>query len=116
MVQWQSWPNYKTQPFWVKGVQILPYVHTLAGSAFGALGLAMMATLNLRAVHKTKTYSPIEILTSCQPRLKKNIAFDNHGVSILLSECFNDIWRRQNGQVLNNFESNGEKAQYILEQ
>ena len=85
----QCQPRPKKNIYWVERVQLAPNGHPLAGFAIGVLLLATMATLNLRVLHKT--YSPIEILTSCQPRLKVNIAFDNHGVSILLSECFNDI-------------------------
>ena len=59
LVQWQPQQNRKTQPFWVKGFRLVPNGHTLAGFAVGALRLATMATLNLRAVHKTNSCSSI---------------------------------------------------------
>ena len=55
-MQWQLRPNRETQPFWVKGFRLVPNCHTLAGFIIGgALHLATMATLQLRALHKTKS-------------------------------------------------------------
>ena len=63
--QCQPWPNFETKPLWVQGIRIVPN-----GFAIGALHLATMATLHLRALHKTKTCSPERIFISCQSRLK----------------------------------------------
>ena len=76
MDQCQPQPNCKTQPLWVWGIRIVPNVHTLVGFAIGALGLATMTTLHLRALHKTKTCSLEGIFISCQPRLKKTIYYN----------------------------------------
>ena len=54
LVQWQSRLNRETQPFLVKGFWLVPNGHTLAGFAIGAIHLATTATLQLRALHKTK--------------------------------------------------------------
>ena len=58
-MQWQPRQNWKTQPYWVKGVQLVPNGHTPAGFAIGALRLATMTTLQLSTLHKTKFCSPI---------------------------------------------------------
>ena len=42
------------QPLWVQGIQIVPNYHTLTGFAIGALLLATMATLHLKALQKPK--------------------------------------------------------------
>ena len=47
-----TWPHHKTQPLWVKEVQIVPNSHTLVGFAFGFLHLATMATLHLRFLYQ----------------------------------------------------------------
>ena len=71
MDQCQPRPNRETQPLWVQGIWLVPNGHTLAGFTISAFHLATMATLHLRALHKTKTCSPKRIFISCQPRLKK---------------------------------------------
>ena len=55
LLQWQPRPNRKTQTFWIKEVRLVPNGHTIAGFAIGAIRLATMATLQLRALHKTKS-------------------------------------------------------------
>ena len=45
---------------------VVPNGHTRAGFTIGALMLMTMATLHLRALHKTKTCSSIAILIPCQ--------------------------------------------------
>ena len=59
-----------------KSQNVLGQGHTLAGFAIGALRLATMATLHLRALHKINICSCIAILISCQPRVKKNIYYN----------------------------------------
>ena len=73
MDQCQPRPNRETQPLWVQGIWIVPNGHTLADFDIGALCLATMAALHLRALHKTNTCSPERIFISCQPRLKKHL-------------------------------------------
>jgi hypothetical protein len=46
--------NYKTQPFWVKVVHLVPNNQTLAGHEVGAIRLAPTATLYFNTVLKTK--------------------------------------------------------------
>ena len=45
--------------FWVKGFRLVPNSPTLEGFDIGALCLATMATLHLRSLHKTNSYSSI---------------------------------------------------------
>ena len=52
VMQCQPQTNHKTQPLWVKEVQISPNSHTLVGFAFGFLHLATMATLHLRFLYQ----------------------------------------------------------------
>ena len=54
LYQCQPQPNRKTLPLWVQGIRIVPNCHNLAGFAIGTLHLAAMATLHLKALHKTK--------------------------------------------------------------
>ena len=70
MDQCQPQSNCETQPFWV---QIMPNGHILAGFTIGTLRLATIATLHLRARHKTKTCSQKRIFISWKPRFKKKI-------------------------------------------
>ena len=44
--------NHKTQPFWVKGVHLVPNVQTLARHVVGAIRLAPTTTLHFNTVHK----------------------------------------------------------------
>ena len=55
MDQCQPQPNWETQPLMIQGIQIVPNGQNLAGFAIGALRLATMATLHLRALQKIKT-------------------------------------------------------------
>ena len=91
MVQCQPRPKHKDQPFWVKWVWLVPNSHTLAGFAFGALQLATMATLHLRALHKIKNLSLEGIFISCQLRLKINIYILQLGI-------YGDLSKRVLGQ------------------
>ena len=84
MVQCQPRPKHKDQPFWVKWVWLVPNSHTLAGFAFGALQLATMATLHLRALStdtKPKLVSPDGFIFPANQGLKKTHLFQlgNHG-------------------------------------
>ena len=60
-------PNKSRNPFWVKGFRLVPNGHTLAGFAIGALHLATMAIVQLRALHKTQNmflYSDFNFLST----------------------------------------------------
>ena len=46
----------------VLGLGVPASTHTLAGFAICALHLATIATLHLRAVHKTNSFSPVAIV------------------------------------------------------
>ena len=64
-------PTKSRNPTTVGSGESIPNCHTLAGFAIGTLYLTTMATLHLRALHKTKTCSSERIFIYCQPRLKK---------------------------------------------
>ena len=69
----------------------MPNGHTLAGFPIDALRLAAMATLHLRALHKTKILSLEGIFISCQLRLKINIYILQLGI-------YGDLSKRVLGQ------------------
>jgi hypothetical protein len=81
-------PNCKTQPRWVQGIHIVAKCHTLSGFAFSAFHLVAMATLHLRALHKTKTCSSERIFISCQPRLKKPIYYNLVFIATMLTVIY----------------------------
>ena len=77
-----------TQPLWVQGIRIVPNGHILVGFAIGALRLATMATLHLRALHKTKTCSSERIFISYQHRLKRPIYYKLVFMAALLNVIY----------------------------
>ena len=50
----ESQVNHKTQPLWIKVVNLVSNVQTLAGHAVGAIRLGPAATSHFDTVHKTK--------------------------------------------------------------